>query len=226
MSTILTSQISQADGGQCIELRDLDWDGYSTMLRLRGDRSNPKLIYLDGSLWLVSPSHIHESAEWRLGRIVEVILEELAIPFHAAGSTTFSLEEEEAGAEPDESYYLANEANVRESDDRHLILGLDPPPDLVIEVVYTHGASKAIEAYRRFEVPEVWVWKKPVLSILRLGPGGRYVDSDQSLAFPFLKSFEIVDWASRPKTGSDLNWLREFRRWVREVLIPRGQGED
>ena len=225
MSTILTSQKVQADGGQCVELRDLDWDGYSTMLRLRGDRSTPKLIYLDGSLLLVSPSHIHESAEWRLGRLVEVILEEFAIPFHPAGSTTFRLQSEQAGVEPDESYYLAHELSVRGSDSRDLVLGPDPPPDLVIEVIHTHGATKAIEAYRRFGVPEVWVWKKSVLLILRLNDEGKYSESAASLAFPFIKAVEIAHWIGRPDSGSLLYWLSEFRRWVREILIPRAGGE-
>ena len=68
---------------------------------------------------------------------------------------------------------------------KKLSLKIDPPPDLAIEVVQSHDADAAIEVYRRFKVPEVWVYdatraKNPGPSAER--PISR---SDPASLFPF-----------------------------------------
>jgi hypothetical protein len=50
MATATTKTIRETDGDQCVELHHIDWNGYSTLLRLRGERSSPRMIYLDGTL--------------------------------------------------------------------------------------------------------------------------------------------------------------------------------
>ena len=62
---------------------------------------------------------------------------------------------ERGGVEGDQTYYFANAARVRGK--KKIDLRRDPPPDLAIEVVVTHDADEAVEVYRRFRVPEVWV---------------------------------------------------------------------
>src|SRR5438477_7079351 len=99
-----------AEGDQCVALRDVAWKGYLTLLRLRGERSVPRMVYLDGTVWLMSPAFPHERLSKRLGWVVEVIVEELDIPCIAAASTTFRRRIKRGGVEGDQTYYLANEA--------------------------------------------------------------------------------------------------------------------
>ena len=35
-ATATTDRITAADGDQCVELRDIDWKGYSTLLKTAG----------------------------------------------------------------------------------------------------------------------------------------------------------------------------------------------
>ena len=75
----------------------------------------------------------------------------------------------------------------RESASKEKIsLRTDPPPDLAIEAVHSHDADAAIEVYRRFRVPEVWICDESELVILVLQPNGRYAASPTSASFPFL----------------------------------------
>ena len=99
-------------------------------------------------------------------------------------STTFRRRAKTGGVEGDQTYYLANEARIRGKDKLHL--KTDPPPDLAIEAVHSHEADAAIEVYRRFKVPEVWICDEAGLVILVLQPNGRYAESPTSAAFPFL----------------------------------------
>jgi Uma2 family endonuclease len=206
----------------CVEFRGVGWDGYKTVLRLRGDRGVPRLVYLDGDLWLMSPSFPHERLKARLGLFVVEVAVGLSLPFLFAGQTTFRRRKKEAGVEPDESYYLANESRVRGK--KQIDLRVDPPPDLAIEAVHTHGAEKAVEVLRRLRVPEVWVCDDDGLRIFVLQANKRYAASDRSLAFPFLTATEILDWVQRPPMTPDLEWMTELRQWVQDVLVPRVRG--
>lgn len=221
MATTTDPRIDPATGDQCVELRDLDWQGYLTMLRLRGERSRPRMVYLDGTLYLMSPAFPHERLSERLGLFVMVVVEELNIPCITSGHTTFRRRSKRGGVEPDKSFYLAHEAQIRGKDRIHL--RTDPPPDLAIEAVNTHGASAAVTVYKRFRVPEIWVGDQVGLRILIRQANGRYTESATSAAFPFLSAAEIADWVHRPQTGSDTDWIRALRRWVQETLLPRFQ---
>jgi Uma2 family endonuclease len=219
MATAIKKRIRDGEGDQCVALRDIGWKGYCTLLRLRGERPMPKMVYLDGTVWLMSPAFPHERLKKRLGWIVEVIVEEFDIPCIAAASTTFRRRAKRGGVEGDQSYYLANEKRVRGKNKLHL--KTDPPPDLAIEAVHSHDADVAIEVYRRFKVPEVWVCDEDEMVILILQPNGRYARSTTSLAFPFLSAVEIYEWVSKPQTESDTEWIKQLRTWVKRTLKRR-----
>lgn len=211
--------LREEEGDQCVALSNVGWEGYSELLRLRGDRSRPRILYLDGTAWLMSPSFPHERLQKRLGWVVEVIVVELEIRFVTAGSTTFRSRRARGGVEGDQTYYLANEKRIRGQDE--IDLRVDSPPDLAIEAVHSHDAGEAIEVWRRLKVPEVWVGDDDEVRILVLEPNGRYAESTTSASFAFLSASELSDWVHRPGTESDLEWLQQLRAWVRRTLKPR-----
>lgn len=223
MVTTIPDRLAPFAEDQCVEWHGLDWKGYVTMLRLRGERHIPRMIYLDGSLYLVTTSFPHERLAERLGLFVMVIVEELDIPCVPAGQTTFRKRKERGGVEGDKTFYLANEARVRGKD--KIDLRVDPPPDLAIEAVRTHAATAAVEVYRRLGVPEVWICDDKRFRILVRQANGRYAEAGASAAFPFLSPGEIDEWVRRPQTVPETEWLKEVRRWVRDTLPARFRGQ-
>jgi Uma2 family endonuclease len=225
MATATTTQpaVITVEGDKCVALRDIDWKGYSRILQLRGERSSPKLVYLDGSLLLVSPSYIHERVSERLGIFVIEVVVGLDIPCKSAGSTTFRRRKKDAGVEGDKTYYLANVGQIQGK--RKIDLRVDPLPDLAVEAVHTHQVAEALEVHRRLRVPEVWVCDGEGLQVLVLQGNGRYARAESSAALPFLKANEILGWITKPETTSDTEWIADLRRWVREVLAPRRAGQ-
>jgi Uma2 family endonuclease len=219
MTATISAPRALERGGQVIEMRGIGWEGYSTILRVRGERGVPRMLYLDGDLLLMSPLYPHERLKTRLGRFVSVVVEELDIPCTPAGSTTFRLQEKGGGVEGDESYYFENEPLIRGKGT--IDLRVDPPPDLAIEVVFTHDADEALEVYRRLGVPEVWVRDEDELIIRVLGSDGQYSVSSSSRSLPFLTAAEVFDWVGRPQTESETRWLKDLRRWVAETLPAR-----
>ncbi len=223
MSTAIAppARTTEIEGDQCVVLRDIGWKGYTTLLKVRGERSIPRMVYLDGSLLLLSPSFFHERLKELLGCFVMTLVEELEIPCVMAGSTSFRRRAKHGGVEGDQTYYLANLGRIRGK--KKINLKVDPPPDLAIEVVVSHDADDAVEVYRRFRVPEVWICDQNQLTILVLQPDGQYVPSERSHAFGFLRASETHSWVSRSQDSSDTAWIIDLRRWIAGVLAPRCQ---
>jgi Uma2 family endonuclease len=218
MATISTTRTAtDAEGDQRVVLAGVGWEGYRTLLKLRGERRSPRMVYLDGNVTLMSPSYLHEFLRIRLGRFVTELLFGLRIDHLPSGSTTFRRRPRKGGVEADHSYYLTNLDRIRGKQKLHL--RDDPPPDLAIEVVVRHDAEHSVEVYRRFGVREVWICDEDRLTILRLGEDGHYTESNQSVVSPSLSADEIHSWVTRDQ--DELAWMEDLRRWVGEVLAPR-----
>jgi len=222
MATRTETIIDAGHGDQCVVMRGVGWKGYASVLRVRGERSVPRIVYLDGDLYLMSPAFRHELLRNRLGHFVVEVVVGLDINCTPAGQTTFRRRKKDGGVEGDETFYLTNEPRIRGKTE--LRLRDDPPPDLAIEAVNSHAADAAVEVWRRFKVPEVWVCDDEALRILTLRPDGRYEQAEASLAFPFLTTAEIFEWVTRPTNDRpETDWLKALRRWVAGPLAERAR---
>lgn len=97
-------------------------------------------------------------------------MEELDIEFLTLGSTTFKHPALNKGLEPDQCFYIQNEARVRGKN--RLDLTVDPPPDLALEIDITSRTYPDI--YKALKVPELWRFDRGELQIGVL-QAGEYV---------------------------------------------------
>ena len=155
-----------------VVMRDITWTGFETLLALRGERSRPKLAYLDGAVELMATSFEHETIKSNVGRLVEAYCDEAGVDWSPKGNWTLLRKARQVGAEPDECYIFGRELRR----DR---------PDLVIEVVWTHGGIDKLEIYRRLDIPEVWFWDNDAIGVHCL-ESGKYVTRDRSGFLPEL----------------------------------------
>lgn len=209
------------EGDQWVVINGLDWKGYSTILRVKGDRCYPKMVYLDGSLWLMTPGADHEFIKIRAGSFVHEVVAGLGLRCLPTASTTFR-KKKRGGFESDQSYYFAS--TLPRVGPNKIDLRLGPPPDLVIEVVYTHAAGPTIETCERLGVPEMWICDERAFRILVRQENGLYAESPTSRSLPFLTGEEVESWLRRPFGEDETPWILELRRWVQEVLVPRVRG--
>ncbi|MBA2540324.1 MAG: Uma2 family endonuclease [Deltaproteobacteria bacterium] len=187
---------------QRVVLYDKTWADYDAQLAIRGEeRSRPKLAFLAGALELMSPSSDHERIKWHIGQILAFYCAEAGIPMCGYGQWTLRDRAEDAGAEPDECYIFGTEQRGRSR------------PDLVIEVVWTHGGIKKLEIYRRLGVREVWFWDDDQISVHVMGDAGYEVRA-RSTFVPDLDLEGVCRLANgepRPVT--------ELQRDVRAILV-------
>lgn len=59
----------------------VSWSDYERLLAMRGDRSAPRIIYLEGTIEIMSPSRSHEGIKSLIARLVEAYCDEADIPF-------------------------------------------------------------------------------------------------------------------------------------------------
>jgi Uma2 family endonuclease len=155
-----------------------------------------KVVYLDGTLEIMTVSDEHEYFKSTIGRLLEAYLEAQDIRFYRRGGPTMGSESTNASSEPDESYNLHNSK---------------PHPDLVIEVVITSGGIDKLEGYRRLNIAEVWFWEDGVLDFYMLR-GDRYEKGDRSELLPELP----IETFCRYITYHDQHdAVREFRQALR-----------
>ena len=195
---MVTNRISTHDEApnddHVVLLHNAAWSDYQRVLELRGDRSVPRLAYLEGVLQLMSPSRDHEAIKSLIGRLVEVWCLEHNIEFSVFGSWTLESKQDERGVEPDECYIFGDPRGVQR-------------PHLAIEVIWTSGGLDKREIYRKLGVAELWFWRRGriVVYVLR---DETYEESPHSQVLPGIDLVELIGFLDRPTASRA---IREYR---------------
>jgi Uma2 family endonuclease len=156
--------------GQKLLLKNVSWQQFQEILANLGESRSSRIAYSQGMLEIMVPLPEHESDKVIIGDLVKAILEEIDIEFLSLGSTTFENEQMLAAVEPDDCFYIQNEAAVRGK--KRLDLTVDPPPDLAIEIDIT--SKSKLTSYQNLRVSELWRYNGQRLEI-NLLQAGKYI---------------------------------------------------
>lgn len=201
-----------------IFLERVSWETYIAFLRHLDETSQrKKVIYDRGRMLIVSPLlPKHEKWKSLIGRFVEAIADERGIPISTFGSTTWKSKKLKKGLEPDECFYVQHESQMR-----HRVtidLRRDPPPDLCIEINLRRAPIDKLELYAALRVPEVWHCDDDgEIEALALRPRRKYVRSEKSVAFPFLRPGELKRFLDRYFETDQNSLMREVRAWAAKL---------
>ncbi|MBE9137564.1 Uma2 family endonuclease [Nodosilinea sp. LEGE 07088] len=203
-------------------LRNISWQSYQSLVSDFESEPAMRLTYDRGTLEIRMPLDPHETYKKLLGRLIEAATEELGLEIRSLGSRTCDREDLQRGLEPDQCYYIQNEAMVRDVEQSDL--AQFPPPDLAVEVDITSSSLDRFSIYADLRVPEVWHYNGQTLTLYQLAEGA-YRVCDRSLALPRLKASDMVQLLelrfpkqpSLPAAGEN-SVVRQFRQWLRSQL--------
>jgi Uma2 family endonuclease len=148
------------------------WSRYLDFDKSLGDdRPSPRLYFLAGELEIMTTSNEHERIKKWISGLLEIYFDQNAIETAPRGQATMRLKAQEAGAEPDESWCIGEEKNY---------------PDLVLEIALTSGGVNKLALYRKFQIPEVWIWRRQKLEVFTLLASGEYEPVRESRLLPGL----------------------------------------
>jgi Uma2 family endonuclease len=196
------------------ELAGVSWEEYVALLEALGSRM-PRHFYDKGYLLMMSPLKDREWAKRLIGRMIEAITLDQKIPIQSLSSTTILSPKVERSFQADEAYYITNERKVRGK--RTFEPGVDPPPDLVIEVDVTSDSTMQLELFARMKVPEVWMYREPKLRFLARSRAGKCKSSERSLALPFLTPGDITKFLGLRESTDENSLIAGFLRHARRL---------
>jgi len=196
-------------------LSGIRWQTYQELLLDLAENSSKRLTYDQGLLEIMTPLPEHETSKRLLGRLVESTTEELGLEIYSLGSTTWSREDLQKGLEPDECYYITQEAQVRGK--TNFDLRSDPAPDLAIEIDLTSSSLNRLSIYGSLGVKEVWRYDGQNLWIYVLQEG-HYHLQEQSTVLPILNRSDLLLFLGKKSTLGENALIREFRQWLNQVI--------
>ncbi len=206
----------QVPPGQRVELQDITWREFESILEELGEHRAARIAYDNGLLEIMAPLPVHEDDKEIIGDLIKALLEELDIEFRSLGSTTYKSEAMLKGIEPDQCFYIQNEQAIRGK--KRLDLSINPPPDLALEIDVTSRTHRSI--YAALRVPELWRFENGTLQINILRQDC-YEESPESSIFPNLPLGEVIPWYLRESKIVGRNRaLKAFRQWVKEQVDP------
>ncbi|MGF1513501.1 MAG: Uma2 family endonuclease [Elainellaceae cyanobacterium] len=213
VSPLVAQPIAPLIGERRVVFRDLDWPRYQMLRQTLGDRRGLRMIYDRGVLEITMPLEDHEFAVRMIELFIRVVVVELGLKMKTLGSTTLDRDTLDRSAEPDNAYYIQNQAAVA---GRNVDLERDPPPDLVVEVDITHTDIDKLRLYASMGVPEFWRYNGESWRIYVL-QGGAYKESEASTTFPLVpkqRLYAFLAEARQDEVAAEL----ALRQWAQQVL--------
>lgn len=213
---MVTLQLRQLDvpTGQRLQLHEVSWNSFEAILEELGEDRSARVAYTDGLLEIMAPLPEHEADKEIIGDLLKALLEEIDREFLTLGSTTFKNAAMLKGIEPDQCFYIQNEAAVRGK--KRLDLSIDPPPDLALEIDIT--ARTHPETYAALGVPELWRRAGQTIRIYQL-QNGQYIEVNESPTFTgWALRAEIPKCVDQSRMAGRNKAMRAFREWVRETI--------
>jgi Uma2 family endonuclease len=204
--------ITHLPPGAFLRLEDVRWDEYESLISALEAKPSLRLTYRQGTLEIMTPSKLHESLKTFVTRLLQVLSEECEVELETCGSTTYRDEPAGQGTEPDECVYVGQPERILGKD--RISLGVDPTPEIMIEIDVTHGSSSKLAVYARYGVPEVWLYAGNRMRIFEL-TGQDYRETGRSRYFPMLTSDQLTEVMNRSQQGGQSKTLKAFREWLR-----------
>jgi len=218
-ATTSTPQEESVRAEARVVLKGVSWQTFKALMSDIGDNRICRIAYDRGLLEIRMALQEHEVPKGLLESFIEAIADELEIEGIKLGALTLEREDLARAIEPDSCFYIQNESLVR---GKTINLPNDPPPDLALESDYTRSSLNKFNIYASLGVPELWRYRKQTLQVYQLVEG-KYEQTTESLAFPFLPIAEIPGFIEQSKTVGQRASVRLFRKRIREALKSKGE---
>ncbi len=203
-----------------VVLHNVSWETYERLLAEQQD-SGARLSYDRGALEIMILSLRHERIKHLIATLVEMLALARNIDLEGAGSTTFRRRDLARGFEPDACFYFTHAALIRGKEE--IDLGIDPAPELAIEVDLSHASLDKQPIMAGLGIAEIWRYDGHKLHILRLD-GDQYRPRDASTVLPGISDEQLNRWIEAGQTLKRGDWLRGVREELARGGVPASPG--
>jgi Uma2 family endonuclease len=216
MSTLTTDYLDLVErlpAGASLHLQDVGWDEYEYFITQMGSHPGYRVSYNCGRLIVMSPSPEHEDYKESIYSLVRVMAVEWGIVLESRGAATFKSKRLAKGVEPDTCFYVQNARRIIGR--RTITLGVDPPPDVAVEIDTTNESLSKFHIYAALGVPEIWRYDGEKAHFYQLSETS-YQEIQSSIAFPLLTAEDLTRFLEQSKTEGQTAAVAAFLKSLRE----------
>lgn len=203
--------IEKLPADSTLTLRNVSWEEYEALLESLGEASGLRVSYDQGTLQIMTLSSEHESYSRLLEKLLALLSARLRIRVLSFGSSTMKHKEKGKGSEPDACFYVQTATAIGHR--IRIDFGVDPPPDVVVEIDVSHDSLTKFPTYAALSVPEIWRYDGKVLLVYHLKQG-QYVAAPSSLALPMLAPGVLTEFLNRSQQNDQYEILLAFEEWL------------
>src|SRR5205823_6028503 len=212
LTTDYLDLIERLPAGASLRLQNVGWDEYEHLLTQMETYPGHRVSFDRGRLIVMSPLPEHEEYKETIYSMVRTLSEELGVTLESRGAATFKSKRLAKGLEPDTCFYVQNAARL--IGQRTITLGIDPPPDVVVEIDTTNESLHKFPIYAALGVPEIWRYDGRAAQFFQLA-GAVYEEIEHSRAFPMLTAGVLTEFIEQSKTQGQSAALDAFRQYWR-----------
>ncbi len=96
------------------------------------------------------------------------------------------------------------------------MLGVDPPPDIAVEIDFTKRSLRKLPIYAALMISEFWRYDGKKFTIYTLKDQS-YSPIPESCFLPRLTGAMLAEVMEAAKTGETMDVLKEFRKRIRDL---------
>uniref|UniRef100_B8HQV1 Putative restriction endonuclease domain-containing protein n=1 Tax=Cyanothece sp. (strain PCC 7425 / ATCC 29141) TaxID=395961 RepID=B8HQV1_CYAP4 len=160
----------------------VNWEQFEAIEAAFTEVASVRLSYLDGVMEIMPISNEHEELKSTIGLLLEAYMRAKGIRYYVRGGPSLGSKGDAARRQPDESY------NIGVKKDR---------ADIAIEVVFSSSGIDKLKCYKRFGIPEVWLWQLGGLTLYALRDS-KYCQVFRSQFLPNLDLGQLVEFTNLP----------------------------
>lgn len=216
MATASLEPKTQAAPEHRVIFQGLSWEAYLQILNALPQSRSARLTYDEGVLEITMPLEAHEFSGRLIERFILTLVELAGLRVKTMGSTTMNYPKLQKGAEPDNAYYIQNQALVK---GRDVNFSQDPPPDLIVEIDITHTDISKTQFYASLGVPEFWRFDGRVWTIYQL-QSENYLEQNVSPTFPQISKEQLYDFLALAKED-EIAAAQNLRAWWIATQTPQ-----
>lgn len=193
---------------------DVSWEEYEQLIEQLGEARGMRVSYNQGTLEIMTVSSEHESYASFINRLISHLSFRLCINIRFFGSATMRTRRKHKGSEPDGCFYVQSASAI--GNRIHIDFGVDPPPDIVVEVDIHHDSRNKFSIYAALGVPEIWRYDGQELTLHHL-QDDQYVRIETSIALPMLSGSALTEFMSRLPQDGESQTLVAFDEWLQSL---------
>jgi Uma2 family endonuclease len=198
---------------QRVIFHNISWTSYQQIYTALDQSRSARLIYDQGTLEITMPLEEHERAIRLIELFIRILVVEMGLKIKTMGSTTLNRPDLQRSVEPDNCYYIQNQAKVA---GKKVNLNEDPPPDLIVEVDITHTDINKLNLYGSMGVAEFWRYNGEKLQIYHL-ENLQYMEVEKSPTFNLEIKEQLYEFLQTCELD-EVEAEKYFRLWVKQQV--------